>query len=534
VAGMTSRAEGEGAEPSDNKKHRARHEGLRGAVTVNPLGYYERGGTGQEQVSTFVLVPIRRSLREDGMLELVVRVEAPDESVMAVVGGRETIVTEWLVPHKAWGSAREFIRALPTARIQWTGGDHEVQGLLATLTDTAKLESLPLTRSTPVVGRHNASDGTPRFVLVAGTLSKDGWMTEPDVIYRVSGSPADRMLSREQSAVGGPGVEVLAREVIPMMLDLHDREITQPTVAWLFACVFAPVFRERLGGFPFLNPWGEQGSGKSSLIIHGLARLFYKSPEPISVKSTPFALISLFAHLNALPALFDEYKEADMGKFVDGFRRRLRANYSGETETRGHQDLTVSSYANTAPVLLCGEQKVEGDPALGERGTFAPFRKRYLHEHPEAKVALDRWRELPVHLLGPSYLCWSLSADFEGMLAEARADCRAVFDKMNLRTIPSRIELNVVMSLFGLIAGERWAQTLGTTFGEIDATEHVASVLRNALGDDVVRTGDVSPLNAVDHFVEDAAELIEQGLAIEGIHWTRTGGLGGKWCTASS
>lgn len=521
---------------ADAAKSAKRHEGLRGAVIESPKGFYQRVGEETlEQISTFTLTPVKRSVREDGVTELVVRVEAPDDGALAMDGDKETIFPEWVVPFNAWISSRAFLGSFPSHRMQWTGDDKEVQGLSAQLTDTAKLDKIPAVRTTPVIGCHAGNGGEPRFVLPAGTLDASGWMAEPDVLYAVTGNPADRLLGTERMPVQGPEVLAVAHEALPILLTLHDPAVTQPIVGWMFATAFAPFLRQKLGGFPFLNAWGEAGSGKSSLVFRGLSRIFFCTPDPLDVKSTNFAMLKIFASMNALFAMCDEYKEADMGQRVTAsYRRRLRSNYSGERTIQGNRDRTTIEFGNTAPVLVCGEQKIAGDQALMERATFAAFRKRYIHEHPEVRERFERWRKLDVTKLGVPYLHWTLSVNAEGLLTEAQAACAVALKGLAVADLPPRIEVNLVVNLLGLIALKRWAVSLGTSAGEVDHVAHVANVLEGVLGHPVERMveGSLPPpafhgLNALDHFVMMAARLIQEGIAIRGIHWTRTGGPSG-------
>jgi hypothetical protein len=517
----------EGEEPAAPKKPSGpkNHEGLKGAVVVHPDGYYDRIGTaGREQVSTFCLTltrVVKTPLEPD---RLVVRVEGPDEGVFAVDGDKKVLCEEWIVPHKAWGSKRNFIAAFPTPCMQWTGGDDEVQGVLALLTDESVYEAVPTVAATPILGRHAAPDGTLRFVLPNGTIRADGWMPDPDLIYLPSGNVLDRWLPSDQSPIAGDDVKKLAQAAIPLLLEAQPLNVSLTCLAWLFGSPFAPEVRKRVGGYPLLNPWGTQGGGKSTFVLKSAA-LLYQRAESISVKATPFAVTKTMAYANALPVIFDEYKPSDMGRSAEQFRRRIRTAYSGETELRGHMDQTVSDYPLQAPLVISGETRIEDDPALIERTLYAPFDKAWLNTDPEAKPAMRKLRLLSLWKLGPAIFAWSLGADVDAMLAEAEALWTASSDVLCGSEIPTRMANNLLVSLFGLVVLKRWCADFGVTLPELDAKEHLKRLLSGIFENFDGTTEIRAPLDVCDLFVMRAARLIAAGAASEGIHWQRHNGL---------
>jgi len=515
------------AAPADAPKKKAgpkNHEGLKGAVVVHSDGYYDRvGPAGREQVSTFHLIltrVVKTPLEAD---RLVVRVEGPDEGVFALEGDTKVLWKEWIVPHKAWSSKRNFISSFPTPCMQWTGGDDEVQGVLALLTDESVYDAVPTVAATPILGRHAAPDGTLRFVLPNGTIREDGWMPDPDLIYLPSGNVLDRWLPSDRSPIGGDDVKKLAQEAIPLLLEAQPLNVSLTCLTWLFGSFFTPEVRKRVGGYPLLNPWGTQGGGKSTFLLKSAA-LIYQRTESISVKATPFAVTKTMAYANALPVIFDEYKPSDMGRTAEQFRRRIRTAYSGETELRGHMDQTVSDYPLQAPLVISGETRIEDDPALVERTLYAPFDKAWLSTDPEAKPAMKKLRRLTLWKLGPSIFAWSLTADVDAMLAEAEALWASSAEVLGGSEIPTRMANNLLVSLFGLVVLKRWCAGYGVALPELDAKDHIKRLLSGIFENFDGTTEIRAPLDVCDLFVMRAARLIASGAAADGIHWTRHNG----------
>jgi len=490
---------------------------LRGVVH-GAIGFYERRHLDGrcERISSFSL-DVRR---------ILVGAQGPDRLVVRVtgIGGQGTLAEEWLVPTRAWSSKRAFIQAFPSAYMQWSGTDDEVQGLQEHLLATAPPD-VPRVASTAVIGVHAAPGGKGlRFVLPAGTIGPDGWMDPPDVVYAPEAPcTLDGKLPRERTPFDTESADLL-REALTLLPTLH----APSTVATIAGGMILGLFRAELlgrhghAGVAFAHLYGSPGSGKTAFTTDLCWRLFngIAREEPFSAAQTPFAMARDLASTNALTIVFDEYKPADMGKSAEGYRRMIRRAYNGDTETRGRADLTVLTYTFAAHTVTLGEARIDEDAALTERHAIAGAEAAWILAHPPEAAAFRALLQRPLWKAFPHVARWRLTADTAALLTAAEADAAAALATLPNVQPATRVRLTLVQMLFALRALDALCAAAGAPVPAWDRTALVREWLSEALdaeGEDLERGGHVP--NAFDLFVAEAAHLANVGLAEEGLYF---------------
>lgn len=521
---------GNGAGGGGNPNSPAARGKMRGSV-IEEIGSYERelpnGDT--ERISSFGLT-LRRVVRP---------LHGTAEHLVCEVTGMDgtTVAPAWVVPPGAWGGKRAFIAHFPTTEMQWGGADEEVQGVLETLTKEGGLRKVPNVRSVTAIGRHDMPDGSPRFVLPSGTMSKEGWMAEPDLVYLPDGGSNLQHRLPEGNTDLDAGRDTLAKAWIDLF-SVQDTNAIVPMVAWSLATYFAPMIRSRLRGFPLLNVAATMGSGKTSLVASILWPLFVgvTAGEPLACTSTLFAYTRDFSSTNSLFLILDEYKPADMqDRSADVLHRLLRRLYAGDTETRGRQDQDVNVYYLRACVALLGEVRLDHDPALSERSIYVPLSKNWVETNVAGREAFKRLARLPLFLVAPFLQRWSLCLDGEAMLEAARVEADAALVGMSLA---ERVRNNLTTMVFGLGLLRALATEVGMPLPTMPET---GALLRRLLveildedPDDVVSkvSNGGRATDSIDALLVEASAAAHLGVLREGKHYAKTdGGNIALWLT---
>lgn len=508
-------------EAKDEKAHRVA-EGNYDAIPPfkgrikESIGFYERecADGSVERISNFSLVCTRT---------LAAMTPGPDRVCVRVTGvGNAALVPEWIVPVNAWWSKRNFISTLPHNDMRWSGTDDEVQGLAEILTTTRG--PVPRVHGTSVMGMHAMPDGTMRCVVPAGTIDRDGWMDNPDIVFVPDGgSSLQTKLPFHKTPFDDAGRELL-REVLTELPHLHDPLVVQPLAGLFLLTLFRAELLAGHGhsGFALMQVHGSPGSGKTSLMTDLLWRVFngVEREEPLSAAQTPFAMIKDLASTNAFVLVFDELK-LDMGpRRAEENRRFARRAYNGDTESRGRADQTVSNYRFQSGWCQGGEMKFEEDAALAERTATFHLNKNWLPAHPDAQRRFRALIRKPLHRVAHEIWRWRLTADLGALLAAAEAQADALLQAIKILP-PVRIRLTIVQTLAGLRALDALCEAFGAPVPARDEAAIVRALLVEALDLDELPGADGPMLvlqarNAFDHFVADAATFALAGQIHEG------------------
>ncbi|EMA44277.1 PriCT-2 domain-containing protein [Halococcus saccharolyticus] len=209
-------------------------------------------------------------------------------------------------------------------------------------------------------GSDDDGDDHAEFVAPEGALGPDGWLDDPGHAY------VDQAVGLETKWALDPddGDEFDADAVADVLETLpHTRETDRllPVLGWFYASGVRPLVHEWTGEFNLLNITGESESGKTATL--GLLwRLFGMDDDPLAVGGeTKFTMMRSMTATNAVPVWFDEYKPATTDPWrIDALHGLLRGVTRGGTVQRGNADKTTDDYTLSAPVIVSGEQRIQG------------------------------------------------------------------------------------------------------------------------------------------------------------------------------
>ena len=463
-------------------------EVIEGEIYEDTCFYYTINGRGDSKtVSSFSITPTMRVVTEDGE---IVFGDARTDNGKAINGLR--------LPLRAFHSKRDLIKHLPSADMQWTGSDNNVQGLMRILAR----QPVPEKPGSKMIGYY-AGWEDPIWLTPDGAITAEGFVDESPVIYIPNGgSLAGRLVYAKAS---DEEFDKVARAVFEHLPRTNTAEVALPMLGWFFATPMKPLFMAADGTFPVLFVWGTQGSGKSSVCIDVFWPLFgVVSSDPYSATETEFALLKLLTSTRSVPVFIDEYKPYDMQKRrLNTLHRYLRRLYRGEVEERGRPDQTVNTYHLQAPVCVAGETR-PSEAAILERIITANPDKVTLSEHPECRVAFEALKRVNLSVFAPRYISFCLKRDFAHDLGVAKEMTAKILGD---RDPPDRIKLNVAAMVLGVYLFEEFATYCGMSdlVGDLDIHKAVDAVL-----EDVMET-DYGVKNALDHFIEMLGVMAIQG-----------------------
>jgi hypothetical protein len=129
---------------------------------------------------------------------------------------------------------------------------------------------------------------------------------------------------------------------------------------------------------------GDTGVGKTGTLSN-MYEMIGMDGDNYSAKDTKFALMSALSSTNNVPIWLDEYKPSDMQKYeLDNLQGFLRKVTKKGDESRGNSDQTVNIYTLESPVVLTGEESIQGS-AEERRSIRTQFRGYVTEEAPHTK-----------------------------------------------------------------------------------------------------------------------------------------------------
>lgn len=286
------------------------------------------------------------------------------------------------VPTKVFNDVRRF-------------RDRVVTGLTTTFdggsSDLNELRKLVGSQDAPVrVGTHHMGlhPDVGEWVTPNGVLTADGWTDDPEMVYIEREISAEQawMLSPEEHTEYDPEEVAEILELIPKS---RYSERFLPVLGWLYTAPLRPYVQDWEGQINTLHVTGDTGAGKSSSLSLGW-RLFGMHGEPMSCDDTKFALLTSMASTNSIPIWFDEYKPGDMKDWeVDRFQNLMRSTTRGGIATRGNADKSTEQYHLKAPLMISGEQAIQG-PAEQRRSIQTRFREGVKEDGSPTKIAFSK------------------------------------------------------------------------------------------------------------------------------------------------
>ncbi|MBI5531799.1 MAG: hypothetical protein HY898_03730 [Deltaproteobacteria bacterium] len=474
-------------------------DAFEGEIYEDARFYYVMTVRGETRVvSSFAIVPTMRVVTEDG--ELILGEAHTDKG---------TTVAPLRLPLSAFHSKRDLIRQLPSADLQWTGSDNNVQGLLRVLAR----RPVPSRPGSTMLGEYHQGE---HHVWLGPdcSIGKDGFIDPSPVVYVPGGASLDKRIRYKPT--DDETFQAVARVVFEYLPRVNKPEVILPILGWFFATPMKPRFMRTVGSFPTLFVWGTQGSGKSSVCIDVMWPLFgVRDAEPYSATETEFALLKLLTSTRSVPIFIDEYKPYDMQRQrLNTLHRYLRRLYRGETEERGRPDLKVNTYHLQAPVCVAGETRPI-EAALLERIITSNPEKTTLAELAYCKRAHQELRAVDLTLFAPRYIQFCLGRDFDADLAIVREVAKTLLGE---RKVPVRVAENITAMLLGVHLFEEFAKACGCELPEdLGVRAAVDAVLA-----DVLET-DHGVKNALDHFLEMLGVMAVQDVLKYRVHYVFDG-----------
>lgn len=296
----------------------------------------------------------------------------------------------------------------------------------------------------------------------------------------------------------------LASGFFGSILTVNLPEVILPILGWFFAAPLKPRIMEVAGSFPILFCYGTAGGGKTSLLELMLTLQGYVDPTVYSCTMKPFPMLKLLCSTNAVPIVLDEFKPWDMRDFqVLDIGRLIRKIYRGEIEDKGTGDQGVIHYHLQAPVVVCGESKVN-QTAVMERVLVAGFTDA-IKNRPDMQQAFRSLRQLDLTAFMDRYIQFCLNADVEVGLAAAEAKMRTLLAGTSIQPRPAA---NLAAMVFGLDLMQQFAMQWGVDLsGRIDLKAALKIQLEEIAGND---SGQVKL--AADMLLEQLAIMVEKNL----------------------
>ncbi|MCA9632042.1 MAG: DNA primase, partial [Myxococcales bacterium] len=156
------------AREQESRRDRAGGEAIKGEVFEDQDHYYVLNHEGDSVIiSSFHIEPTERIRLEDG--EVIVGDVTTDQ-------GR--VYRSVHFPPSAWHSKRSFLQTFPTADMQWTGWDDNVQGVLRILSR----RQVPIRAGTRTLGYLDTKEG-PRWVAQDVVLGPDGPVPNTEIVF---------------------------------------------------------------------------------------------------------------------------------------------------------------------------------------------------------------------------------------------------------------------------------------------------------------------------------------------------------------
>ena len=451
---------------------------------------------------------------------------------MTVVPGTGEDPYDLNVPTKVFNDARRF-------------RDNVVTGLTTTFeggpSDLNELRKLVGGQDAPIrTGTHHMGlhPDAGEFVTPQGVLTADGWIDDPETAYIEREISAERAwaLTPDENDEYDPQEVAEILELVPQS---RFSERFLPVLGWLYTAPLRPYVQDWEGQFNTLHVTGETGAGKSSSLSL-VWRLLGMNGEPMACDDTKFALLTSMASTNSIPMWFDEYKPGDMKDWeVDRFQNLMRSTTRGGIATRGNADKSTEEYELKAPLMISGEQSIQG-PAEERRSIQTRFRdgvkepgsptkKAFAHLTGMAYDAAGETREpegydLEQHAL--AYYQFVLRQDeatLKSLWRNSRDQVRDLLTANDITGVDDLPRQGVQTIHFGMTLYRRFAEEMAVEAGLVpeDLNLPTAEEVNDALVYIAEQFGDGgSRKSHLDRFIELTARAATEDYLEEGKHFT--------------
>ena len=212
-------------------------------------------------------------------------------------------------------------------------------------------------------------DDSAQLITPNGTITRDGWASEPDHVFRGAVSGVKASWQPDPDAIESTDDD-LVQSVCEMLPRIRDTDHEQ-WLAWM-GYAFASTYRSTLFNQPASNidSWnilhvsGKTGAGKSALakVLNGALGMDMKSTT--SAEKTPHAQLEMFCATDGAPIMMDEYNPTNWRQYVtDAFHEHLKKSTDSQTVEKGNADKSVTQYKLESSPVVIGEQQLPEDMA---------------------------------------------------------------------------------------------------------------------------------------------------------------------------
>ncbi|WP_152420087.1 hypothetical protein [Halorubrum distributum] len=215
-------------------------------------------------------------------------------------------------------------------------------------------QDAPTRKGVSTVGMHDGEMVTPN-----GVIGKSWEKEDPDHTFEPLQQAIESKWTLDIEGDGEYDSESV-QEVFTHLWQSRDAERFLPLLGYFFSSLYAPSIRDIEGEIPLATVMANTGAGKTS-VLSKLYEMIGLDGNPYSAKDTKFALMNSLASTNNVPIWMDEYKPSDMAKYeIDNLQDFLRKTTKKGDETRGQSDQSVRTYTLESPVILSGEETIQG------------------------------------------------------------------------------------------------------------------------------------------------------------------------------
>jgi hypothetical protein len=318
---------------------------------------------------------------------------------------------------------------------------------------------------------------TTEDILDAIWVGSDGVFShDQQVEYRHRGSPSPEGTYKSDLMLA-PAFENTEhmRKVVHCMLNLNTDYAIGCMLGWSVAAFMRQMYQRVFGQFPLLHPFGQSGSGKTT-ISELMAHLFYYRSPPLilqvsSVATTQFAITTAITASASIPLVLEEYQPRSMPTkrhpfLLDIFKNAWNmGTYSkgGMNTEIGGSFRDIRTFSLSAPLIYIGEAK-ETHTAVSERTIAVPLQKANLVGRREYADFLTEY-DMDIGVLGKLIAHNAMSVSLEGFKEFAKerlAEAREAFPKASNRP---QYSMSVVLTGLDFLA-EVLRQAVGTEFDE--------------------------------------------------------------------
>jgi hypothetical protein len=398
------------------------------------------------------------------------------------------------LPPEIWLGKRDFLKGFPNTEYEFIGNENDVQQIKTLVRKTISKDNQK--KGVEYIGFVDDFFVGPGFA-----IGPNGVEENPKIEYVKQGVPLETAI---KVATGESTKEIL-EQFTGTILNVNKPPVIIPSVGWIFSCFFKDKLKDLLGYFPLMSFFGSSGAGKTSYVM-AILRIFglKRGTMLMNAHATGFTTMRMLASTNCVPLVVDEIKEDAGRDTIEFWKNRARSSYSGETETRGKQDLTVQSFPYRAPLAFLGEMSILREQATTER-TVAIEPKRSAHTK-ETRDAFKALRDIDLAALFPEIARWCVS-EGRPKTGEMWAQARKDITEMKLPYLTDRVWDNMTVVVFGLNALETFCKWMEVPFTFSDELRRDAF---NPMIAEILNVGKRSRM-ALDDFLEALAIMSKIG-----------------------